>query len=819
MLATIVVAAALVSWFVWRQYENARHDAERQLRSRAVLAATVFDTYFTGQLNALAAIASSPSVTSGDVPAMTRYFAAFRAGRKGNPFPAGVGWIDLSGHQRATSEPSGPTGLSLADRSYFREVVRTGKSFVSEAIVGRTSDRRLLVMSVPTRDARGRLAGVLASGLVLQESNGDSRASELGYEGLEVLDRKGQQVTRRDLARPENQALAAKLKNGEGVVVGTDGLTGAGGHVVAYATSKVPEWTTVLDQPESTVFASARRTLWIEVSLVAAATAVLLALLIWALRRSRRELRAGQARVSRWAGLTRDLNQAGDSHEVAALVARSLAREYPEAVTLVAVRRPGEQRPTFEAVHEGARSRVSGLTDHDARKVAASLETPVQALACETAAEVPSEIRSAVPEALVRSLYAMPLLDGAASSVGFAALLFASEHAVAAPDRALLQAHADQAGLALGRIGRHQQEHDVAVLLQESLLPAELSGGEGVLVAASYRAGVEYTAVGGDWYGAVRRPDARTHLTVGDVAGKGIEAAVSMGQLRNAFRAYALDHASPAEVIERMGRHVGDGEMATMVCVTYDPLTGELAYASAGHPPPLLLDKARDAVVRLDGAGTPPLGWSTTRAADALQAAVVTGSVLALYTDGLVERRGSPLDDDIDRLAHVLSEAVETSQSDVVRTVVDRMLESAAEDDVALMLATFEVAPRIVNVDIPAEPLEIRALRRRVRRWLEVRGMEKSACEAIVLGINEACNNAYEHGYRERGGRIRIRLEHGEAKVTARVSDDGTWREPIMDPTRGRGLMLMTGLADKADVKGGSNGTEVVLEKDLAESV
>ena len=651
IIATLVIAACLVSWLVWRQYGNAKHEAEQELHARAVLAATVFDTYFTGQLNALAAIASSPSVMAEDVPSMTSYFAAFRPGRKGNPFPTGVGWVDLTGHQRATSDPNGPTTLSVRNRSYFKQVVRTGKPFVSEAIVGRTSNRRLLVMSVPTRNAQGRLTGVLATGLVLQQSRSDSRANELGYQGLQVLDRDGQQLTRRDLARPENHALAARLRTGDGVIVDTKGLGGDSDHVVAYATSKVPAWTTVLDQPASSVFASARRTLWIESSLVAVAAVILLALFTWAVRRTRREL---------------------------------------------------------------------------------------------------------------------------------------------------------------------QQEHDLAVLLQESLLPLELSTGEGVVVAAHYQAGVDYAAVGGDWYDVVHRPDGLTHLTVGDVAGKGIEAAVLMGQLRNAFRAYALDHASPVDVIERMRRHVSDGEMATMVCVTYDPLTGALAYASAGHPPPLLLEATRGTVLRLDEAVGQPLGWGRQHAVRDGQTFVTDASTLALYTDGLVERRSSSLDRDIDRLADVLREVV--GQGGNAGTVVERMLGAAGEDDVALMLATFTVVPRTVHIDIPAEPLEVRALRPRIRRWLEIRGMEESAREAIVLGLCEACNNAVEHGYRDTAGRIRIRLDHVDGKVTIRIADDGTWREPIADPTRGRGFVLMKGLTDYMDVVRGGGGTEVLLEKELADS-
>ena len=150
-----VLALAILTAFalglVWRQYEEAKREATEELGSRAILAATVLDTYFAGQLASLSAIAAAPSVTSGDVESMTRYFASFRPG-KGGPFNAGVGWIDLEGRQRATSDPRGPTSLSFADRTYFTSVISTKKPFVSEVIVGRSSDRRIVVMSVPTTD-------------------------------------------------------------------------------------------------------------------------------------------------------------------------------------------------------------------------------------------------------------------------------------------------------------------------------------------------------------------------------------------------------------------------------------------------------------------------------------------------------------------------------------------------------------------------------------------------------------------------------------------------------------------------------------------
>ena len=256
-LVALVVLVAVALGFVWRQYGSAKDEAAQGLRSRAVLAATVFDTYFHGQLQALRAMAAAPSVVSADPERMERYFARFRP-RSGTDFTAGVGWIDLTGHQRATSDPGGPVQGSLAGRSYFTEALRTKKPVVGEAIVATRSKRRLVVMGVPTRDERGRINGVLAGGIVLQQSTEDARTNDLGYEGLQVIDRAGQQVTRRNLERPANTALVARLRQArEGVMVDTSGLDGSSGRVVAFATSATPGWLAVIDQPTGVAFADA----------------------------------------------------------------------------------------------------------------------------------------------------------------------------------------------------------------------------------------------------------------------------------------------------------------------------------------------------------------------------------------------------------------------------------------------------------------------------------------------------------------------------------------------------------------------------------
>ena len=189
-----------------------------------------------------------------------------------------------------------------------------------------------------------------------------------------------------------------------------------------------------------------------------------------------------------------------------------------------------------------------------------------------------------------------------------------------------------------------------------------------------YNAGGAGLEVGGDWYDAVRRSDGIVHVTVGDVAGHGVTAAVLMGQLRNAFRAHAYEHTSPAELLRRMLRHVDEDEMATALCLTLDPYTQELTYASAGHPPSLLVDGNAAAVSRLAHALAPPLGYVQASAIREATVELPAGATLVAYTDGLVERRGWSIDAGIDLLASVVG----SSSSLGAEPLADRIFEEVA---------------------------------------------------------------------------------------------------------------------------------------------
>jgi serine phosphatase RsbU (regulator of sigma subunit)/anti-sigma regulatory factor (Ser/Thr protein kinase) len=417
---------------------------------------------------------------------------------------------------------------------------------------------------------------------------------------------------------------------------------------------------------------------------------------------------------------------------------------------------------------------------------------------------------------VVRSLYCAPLRVGGQRAIGALCLLFGDERRLDEKEREHVAWCAEEAAETLGRARSYEHEHAVAVSLQRSLLSQELPAIEGVELLGRYQAGSAGLEVGGDWYDVVRRSDGIVHITVGDVAGRGISAAVLMGQMRNAFRAYAFDHASPAELLRRMRRHVIGDEMATAVCLTLDPYTRELTYASAGHPPSLLCDAASGAVTRLDRAGAPPLGFAKAETIHEADVPLPAAATLVAYTDGLIERRGWSIDVGIDLLAEVLGAAAARGADELAATIVADVAATVdSGDDVALLIVRLAGVPSRMEIEIPGDPTTLGALRRRLRAWLALRGLGDEELHDAVLCVSEACNNAIEHAYLGQTGTIRLVLEHTADTLEITIQDHGRWRDDPPGPERGRGLQIMRAVMHDARIEHAADGTRVMLTRQL----
>jgi PAS domain S-box-containing protein len=362
-----------------------------------------------------------------------------------------------------------------------------------------------------------------------------------------------------------------------------------------------------------------------------------------------------------------------------------------------------------------------------------------------------------------------------------------------------------------------EQEHRTAEMLQRSLLPERLPDIEGLELVPRYLPASAGAAIGGDWYDALERPDGRVALVVGDVVGHGLRAAATMGQLRNAFRAYGLVEASPAEVVARINRLVTSGveeAMATVLYLVLDRETGEVTFTSAGHPPPLLL--APEGARFLDGGRSVPVGAADTAVFREGTAVLPPGSSLVLYTDGLVERRDVALERRLEDLARVAS----APEHDLER-LCDRILsgvlgDRVPTDDVALLAVRPEpVALGSFKLSLPAEPGSLVVLRRRLGRFLHAAGASQVEAYEVTLTVCEAAGNAIEHAYGPADATFEVEAAFEEGQLLAMVRDSGSWRER-RSQHRGRGLKIIKGLMDEVEIATENGGTVVRMRRRLA---
>ena len=254
----------------------------------------------------------------------------------------------------------------------------------------------------------------------------------------------------------------------------------------------------------------------------------------------------------------------------------------------------------------------------------------------------------------IRSLVGVPLLVHGAV-LGVLHVGTVHDRVFTADDAALLQLAADRAALAVQSL-QSREDHAAAIALQRSLVPSALPAVKGVEIAGRYVPGSGH--VGGDWYDAFVLPSGELGMVVGDVAGSGLGAAVIMGRIRSALRAYALEFPDPADVLGKLDhkmQYFEEGDvMATVNYAVLDPDSGQLRNSSAGHFPPVIAAPGqRGAMAQI--AVDPPIGVADAPVRQVTTLALVPGAVLCLYTDGLVERRDEPIDNGITLLCETVT--------------------------------------------------------------------------------------------------------------------------------------------------------------------
>ncbi len=386
----------------------------------------------------------------------------------------------------------------------------------------------------------------------------------------------------------------------------------------------------------------------------------------------------------------------------------------------------------------------------------------------------------------------------------------------------VLRLLADRVGLAIARTRLYERERHIAQELQHSLLPKRLPAIPGVALAARYRPGDDGVSVGGDWYDAVALPGGRVAIAIGDVVGRGIGAATTMGQMRSALRAILTQGDHTGAMADRLNRFtiglgVGEAVMTTVLLAIFEPTSGRLRYTNAGHPPALLVAPDGSAHY-LDGKPSVPMGVLEAPRYPEHTVAIERGSSLVLYTDGLIEEPSEVLDIGLERLL-VAASRIEPDVEALCEILLEEGLPPSTRhpDDVTLLvLRAQELLGALVELEVSGEPGALKSTRDTLRLWLSETNASQDESDDITMACNEACENVVEHAYGLGADPFQVVFERTGDEICICVRDRGTW-QTTTGPERGRGLELMRRLMDDVDVQATPSGTTVRLRKVLAE--
>jgi anti-sigma regulatory factor (Ser/Thr protein kinase) len=379
---------------------------------------------------------------------------------------------------------------------------------------------------------------------------------------------------------------------------------------------------------------------------------------------------------------------------------------------------------------------------------------------------------------------------------------------------------ATRAAVFIDNARRYSREHATALTLQRSMLPTGLSAPSSVEVRHRYLPGSKMIEVGGDWYESIALPGGRVALVVGDVAGHGVRAAVTMGRLRTAIHTLAMLELPPADSLlqlDELMHTLGEREphFATCAYAVYDAVSGECEVAVAGHLPPLLVHPDGSNEL-LDVPPSPPLGIGDGEV-ESRQFKVEDGSLFVLYTDGLVENKGQDISDGLARLRGIFGPGSPTRPlEDLCKATLDGVYSDHQRDDIAVLIArlrrlpeenyaSWTFAPKLTAVrearSLIAEPM---------KRW----GLEDLIPTTELL-VSELVTNAVKYSSR---GPVTLRLVNEKALVCEVLDNSAALprlRQANGEDEHGRGLQVVRQLSQRWGARRTPTGKVVWCEQPL----
>ncbi|MFF3559561.1 SpoIIE family protein phosphatase [Streptomyces sp. NPDC002574] len=384
-----------------------------------------------------------------------------------------------------------------------------------------------------------------------------------------------------------------------------------------------------------------------------------------------------------------------------------------------------------------------------------------------------------------------------------------------------------RAALSLDNARQYTREHNMALALQRNLLPHRLMGGAAVEAVWRYLPADTDAGVGGDWFDVIPLSGARVALVVGDVVGHGINAAATMGRLRTAVRTLADLELPPDKLLAHLDdtfKRLADEDAdapdqirmvggATCLYAVYDPITRRCTMARAGHPPPAIIGpQGQVSFPDLPTGG--PLGMGLGVLFESVDLELPEGSLLALYTDGLVETRDHDIDVGMRRLGTILA-TPSCSLEELCTRATEAVQGQAPADDITLLLArTLSFNPtRVASWTLPNDRTAARSARHMAARQLTQWGQE-GLQDSTQLIVSELVTNAVRHST----GPIGLRLVQHQGLTCEVFDTDAAFpclRHPHATDENGRGLFLITQLSRRWGARPESGGKVIWTEQDL----
>ncbi|MER6748564.1 SpoIIE family protein phosphatase [Streptomyces fungicidicus] len=434
-----------------------------------------------------------------------------------------------------------------------------------------------------------------------------------------------------------------------------------------------------------------------------------------------------------------------------------------------------------------------------------------------------------VRESGVHSMLSVPL-QARGTTLGVAAFTrFSRPEAFTHDDVLLAEEVTARAAVCIDNARRYSRERETTLTLQRSLLPRTLPRTAAVEAATRYLPAAR-SGVGGDWFDVIPLSGMRVAMVVGDVVGHGIQASATMGRLRTAVRTLADIDLAPEELLTHLddlvlhlsheaGGDGGPGEVgATCLYAVYDPVSRRCTLSRAGHPAPVLIPPGGPAR-HLDLPSGPPLGVGGLPFESA-ELELPDDSVLAFYTDGLVESRGRDTEAGHALLREALSNAAGPLDETCDRVLHTVLSPGGTTDDVALLLARTHGLPsaQVATWEIPADPALVAPIRKQVLDQLDTWSLAEASFTAELV-VSELVTNAIRYG----APPIRLRLIHHASTLICEVSDTShtaphlrrvkTWDEG------GRGLLLVAQLTQRWGSRHTADGKTIWAELALVDEM